>query len=412
MFYGWVVVGCVFVMSAIGLGARYSYGVFLKTIEAEFVMTRVATSSIFSFSMLLCCLISILGGWSVDRYGPKKVGLAMGTFTALSFLLTSQASATWQLFITYSLIFSLGTGAFYVFTNATASRWFVKKRGTALAIISAAGSIGGMVMAPFLSFLILDFSWRIAVIVAGAMILIVAIPAASLIQRSPETRGLYPDGEPFDEKAKQDRKPAKSFVTRDNLTLRQALKMPTYWLVVSGITLRILVTIALSVHLVPILVWRGIDEATAAYLVSLYAFSTIILVLLMSWIGDRWNRALLCSIGALVGVAALILMMISKNELVIYLFPIMLAIPQSSAANGWALIGDYFGRNSYAKLRGIAGISVGTGTFLSPIFAGWIIDTTGSYDIVLMTFAVIFLLTAFIFFVIRLPRINTSTEKS
>ena len=105
MFYGWVIAGSVFFMSAIGLGARYSYGVFLKNIEAEFVMTRIATSSIFSFSMLLCCLIAILGGWSVDRYGPKKVGLVMGTFTGLSFLLTSQANATWQLFITYSLLF-------------------------------------------------------------------------------------------------------------------------------------------------------------------------------------------------------------------------------------------------------------------------------------------------------------------
>ena len=76
MFYGWVIVGSGFLISAIGIGVRFCNGVFLKPLEAEFGITRVATSSIFSVYMLICSIVAIFGGWAMDKYGPKKVGVA------------------------------------------------------------------------------------------------------------------------------------------------------------------------------------------------------------------------------------------------------------------------------------------------------------------------------------------------
>jgi MFS family permease len=58
-----------------------------------------------------------------------------------------------------------------------------------------------------------------------------------------------------------------------------------------------------------------------------------------------------------------------------------------TAPLNWALIGDLFGRKSYAPLRGIMGVSYGTMSFLSPIYAGWIHGLTGSYTLVLVSFA-------------------------
>ena len=151
MFYGWVIVGSGFVMSVIGIGSRYCYGVFLQSLEVEFGITRMATSSIFSIYMLLCSMVAIFGGWAMDRYGPKRVGIFMATFTGLSFFLTSQASSAWQLFITYSLLFSLGNGAMYTIVNSTVSKWFVKKRGLVVGITSSGGVVGTFVMAPFVT---------------------------------------------------------------------------------------------------------------------------------------------------------------------------------------------------------------------------------------------------------------------
>jgi MFS family permease len=69
----------------------------------------------------------------------------------------------------------------------------------------------------------------------------------------------------------------------------------------------------------------------------------------------------------------------------------------------WALIGDFFGRGSYATLRGMMGVGYGAATFLSPIYAGWIFDRTESYNFVLLTFSIIMAFAAFSFAVLSPP---------
>jgi OFA family oxalate/formate antiporter-like MFS transporter len=107
LFYGWVVVTVFLVIQAVLLGTTTSFGVFFKSIESEFHLTRTTTSAIFSVSMLFLSVFSVLGGWALDRYGPRIVLFLMGLFTGLSLLLTSQTNAAWQLFITYSLLLAM-----------------------------------------------------------------------------------------------------------------------------------------------------------------------------------------------------------------------------------------------------------------------------------------------------------------
>jgi nitrate/nitrite transporter NarK len=54
-------------------------------------------------------------------------------------------------------------------------------------------------------------------------------------------------------------------------------------------------------------------------------------------------------------------------------------------------------------LRGIRGIFYGVATFVSPIYAGWIFDLTGSYTIVLLTFAIVLAIAAIFFAWLRPP---------
>ena len=103
LFYGWVVVIAFFIIGITLYGIHFSFGVFFKSIESEFNLTRAATSAILSANMLLAGVCSFFAGWALDRYGPKVVVLLMGIFTGLSLVLTSQVNAIWQIFLTYSL---------------------------------------------------------------------------------------------------------------------------------------------------------------------------------------------------------------------------------------------------------------------------------------------------------------------
>ena len=115
-FYGWVIVASVFIINAIIMGTSFSFGVFFKSIEEQFELSRATTSAIFSLYLVLGCICAFAGGWLVDKYGPKITLLFVGLFTGLSFILSGQVNAAWQLFLTYSLLLALGAGAIWVVT--------------------------------------------------------------------------------------------------------------------------------------------------------------------------------------------------------------------------------------------------------------------------------------------------------
>ncbi|MCG6535120.1 MAG: MFS transporter, partial [Syntrophales bacterium LBB04] len=129
VFYGWVVVIASLIIGLAGFGIRYSFGVFFKSIEMEFGLSRAATSGIFSAHMVGSSISTVLGGWALDRYGPRKLTCLMGVFTGLSLLLASQATAPWHLYMSYSLLLALGTGPIFPVVNSTSSQWFNRRRG-------------------------------------------------------------------------------------------------------------------------------------------------------------------------------------------------------------------------------------------------------------------------------------------
>ena len=56
---------------------------------------------------------------------------------------------------------------FYHPVSAAINKWFIRRRGLAFSVIIASGSFGGMIMAPFLSYIILTHGWRRGLGVVG-----------------------------------------------------------------------------------------------------------------------------------------------------------------------------------------------------------------------------------------------------
>jgi len=193
LFYGWVLVAAFLVIGTIMFGSLTSFSVFFKSIVSEFGLTRAATSAIFAVQNLFGCAMAFIGGWAVDRYGPRITALFIGIFSGLSLLLTSQTNALWQLFITYSLLFSV-IGAVYTMTISTVSRWFDKNRGLALGIAGSGLGLGPMAIAPLATYLISSFGWRMAYIIIGLVVCLIVIPLSILLRDPLHAIGTEPYG--------------------------------------------------------------------------------------------------------------------------------------------------------------------------------------------------------------------------
>jgi MFS family permease len=119
------------------MGPFCVFGVFFKPLEAYFNVSRATTSSIISVYTAITAGVGVLGGWALDRFGPRRVILTMSFLTGASLLLTSQVHVIWLFFITYSLLMALGNGALYIASMPIIMRWFERKRGIASGIAMA-----------------------------------------------------------------------------------------------------------------------------------------------------------------------------------------------------------------------------------------------------------------------------------
>lgn len=399
IYYGWWVLILGSLINALGMGLLYhGFSVFFLPLKRDLVVSSAAISLLYAAARLEGGIEGPFIGYLVDRYGPRVMIIAGAGLTGVGLLLLSTAQSFLAFFLIFTFIVALGNNAgFYHPVSAAVNNWFIRRRGVGFAVISAAMNVGGMVMAPALSYLILNYGWRTGAVVSGLVILGVCIPAALPIYRSPEVLGLHPDGDPPPEGRADRSGPAKRGTAGVDFTVRAALRTMSFWLLTSAITLRVLVTVALVIHLIPIAVWKGSDEVTGAYLVSLMAFGTIIITLVLGWMGDRWSKPLLSGVALLPTVAGMVGLIFSSSPFSLLMLPLGLALAMGTVPVNWAQIGDLFGRQSYATLRGIMGVSYGVAAFLSPIYAGWIFDRTGSYAIVLLSFSAILLMAGFLF---------------
>lgn len=398
IFYGWYILFFGSLIIAVGAGILYhGFTVFFLPLKRDLAVSSAAISLLYGAARLEGGAEGPLIGYLIDRFGPRVLILFGATLSGAGMLLLATVHSFWTFFFVYIFIVSLGFNAgFFHPVYAAVNNWFIRRRGLGFAVIGCASSIGGMVMAPILSYLILHFGWRPSAVLAGMIILVVALPSGLRIYKKPEVLGLFPDGQNMEKEAQTESAPTGQ-VNPQDYAVREALSTFPFWLLFSAITLRIFVTVALTIHLVPLYVWKGLSEMASAYMVSLFASSTIGTTLFCGWLGDRWGKALLCSLGIIPTVIGMLCLVFFSSAPYLYFLPIGLAITMGTVPLNWALIGDFFGRKSFGTLRGIMGIGNGLGTFLSPIYAGWVFDSTGSYAPALGTFIIIHLLAALLF---------------
>jgi len=403
LFYGWVVVIAFLITCATLTGITFSFGVFFKSIESEFNLTRTVTSSVLSANMILAAVFAVLGGYVLDRYGPRIVVLLMGVFTGLSLLLTSQTSSPWQLFLGYSLLLAIGTGAAYTVAVSTTSRWFDKKRGFALGITGSGAGVGTLFIAPFATYLISSVGWRMAYIIMGLIAWLIVIPLSRLLKKTPSEIEALPDG------AKSppgglgiEEKRGEGSTQLPGFSLIQASRTSSFWLFGSIWLLYSFSYLLVLTHVVPHAMDNGIPALEAATVLSLMAGSNIAGKLLIGRISDSTGRKVMAIICALLLAGAMIWLNCSHDLWMFYLFGIVCGFSFGGLDPSLtALIGDTFGLRSIGMIIGTLNIGWGVGAAVGPAVGGLIFDVSKSYFVAFLTGALAMLALALLVALIR-----------
>jgi MFS family permease len=275
--------------------------------------------------------------------------------------------------------------------------WFIRHRARAITISSAAFGMGGVLIAPVLSLIVQTWGWRWGAAIAGLLLLALGIPLSLTVRRSPESMGLLPDGDAPVLSAAGEEGAAQPAITEVNVTVAEALRSFACWGSVLAAGIRNGSYHAISVHFIPIMVWKGLSQAEAALLLSVYAFLGMAATLFLGWFADKANKPRLTAAVLFAAAAAMFLPIFGDSLWALCLFTIFFAAVETTFPLGWAVVGDLFGRKHYAKIRGYMTLFYTWGGVLGPVIAGAIFDKWATYEPLLWSLIGVFLLAGVFF---------------
>ena len=420
-FYGWFVVIASILAGAVQSGGSvWGASVFVSHMTDELGWARSAFFGAFTLRAVVGGVLSpFIGPLQDTRSGPRILMLLTGITMGFSLM-----GLKWvdNIVVFYVLFGALGAltmiGGAEMLTVAIVPKWFVRKRGRAVAIAST-GTAMGPLFFPFLVHGIITLvGWRDAWMVLGIGSMAIMVPLALMVRSRPEDIGLLPDGATAPEPppapgALRQAQGERSSAPRAELsfTRRQAVRTYAFWLLVLAFFLSMLGMGGFHANWIPYFQDIGFSPAVGAWAATAYGVCSISIRLVWGIVADRFPVRYLLVVQALLTAVSIVLFLniTSVTTLVI-----------AGASHGLALggffimrpliIANYFGRQNLGAINGILRPFVTLSGAVSPLLIAGMFDIFGSYREAFLLATLTWVLAAGVVFLAAPPRRLTAVQ--
>ncbi|QCR34037.1 MFS transporter [Lysinibacillus sp. SGAir0095] len=308
--YSWVILAVTFTAIIVAGIIRSSSGIFLDPFESEFGWGRPTISFAFAVCLFLYGFSGPFMAAFVEVFGLKRIMLYSMAILSVGLALTFIMKSEWQLILIWGVMLGIGSGLFLtVLSTQVANRWFVKRRGLAVGILTAATATGQLILLPVLANFVENYSWRSAILLIFALSILMLIVIGIFMKSWPEDLGLTPYGQeeaPTEEVlSSTKRNPFKMAIS----SLLEGIKVKEFWLLAGSFFICGLSTSGLiGTHFISYCISFGIPLVTAAAMLSFMGVFDLIGTTVSGWLSDRYdNRWLLFWYYTLRGISLLFL---------------------------------------------------------------------------------------------------------
>jgi sugar phosphate permease len=390
IFYGWWVVLATSLIHCWGAGTFfYSFTAFFNPLVEEFGWSYAATSFAASLRNIEGGIASPLVGWAADRVGARRLLLAGSVLSGLGFLLLSQIRTLAGFYALFVLL-SIGSSLLFPIPGwAAVTNWFVKKRGTAIGILSAAIGLGGGLIY-VVNVLINTHGWRTSLAIIGIGTWAIGIPCSFLVRHHPEPYGLSPDGQECqdvrDPLPGEKGKPAMG--ATEGFSLKEAVLTGAFWGIALAVTVSAATVHAVSVHVMPYLISVQFSREEASLIASLLVLISAVGRFGFGWISNRIDNRYLLGFGVMLQAVGVLFLLGAKNFGWAMLFVAFFGPAFGGVITlRLTLQAQYFGRRAFGAIQGaFMGITM-IGTISSPLLTGWCYDLYGDYRLAWLVMA-------------------------
>jgi len=371
-FYGYVVVAAALCIMLAVWGTFLAFGVFFKPMLAEFGWSRAVISGSFSISMVTQSLLGVVVGGLTDRLGSRTLMTLSGFLLAIGYVLMSQVSAIWQLYMVYGVIIGIGMSGSFVSLTSTVARWFIKRRGIMTGIILSGTGIGALIASPVATRLISAYDWRASYLIMACAVLIVVTFAAHFLRHDPTQIGQRPHGEIAGDQ--------RLGAGLRGYSLKEAVHTRQFYLLFAIYFCFGFGMFVLMVHSVPHASELGFGPLTAANILAVIGALTIVGRLVFGGAADKFGNRPIFIIGFILTAGALLWLAAATEIWTLYLCAAV-----SGFANGGMgtsespLVAELFGLKSHGLILAITGGGFTIGAAVGPLVAGYLFDIAGNY---------------------------------
>jgi len=377
VFYGWwMVLAAAGIQLLSGLLLMHSFGAYAVEMQREFGWSKTLIAGAFAMTRVESGLLGPLQGWLVDRFGPQlilRIGLVL---FAAGFVLFAATESIFVFYLSWALI-AVGSslGGFATLTVAIVN-WFSRHRAKAVAVSQLGFSLGGLCV-PVVILGLEHLGWRWTAALSAVAVLLIGLPLVQLVHHRPDARGEVVDGT-----AEPHPAAVRSSTPKDrDLTPREAMRTPAFWLISGGHALALLTVSATMAHLVAHLT-SGLRFTLleAGFIVTLLTACQMSGQLVGGWLGDRYDKRLVCVGCMLAHGAGFACLAYATSEALVVAFALLHGF-------GWgvrgplmvALRADYFGAASFGTIMGFSSLVAMFGMAFGSVFAGAMADYYGDF---------------------------------
>jgi MFS family permease len=379
--YAWITLAVVFCSMLAGVGVRAAPGVMIVPLQQAFGWDVSTISGAVSLNIIL------LGATGPFLTGLMQViGLKRTMIGCLTILMAGTALSTfmnqpWQLFLTWGLMVGIGSGAGAVgFAGAVANRWFIRRAGLAMGLLTSANAAGQLIFLPLLALLVQRYGWQGVSITLTAVIGLTIPMVMLLLPESPAAIGLpafggttvvplqaYQGGNPF---------------TVAFSALGRASKSMDFWLLcltfgICGFSTNGLI----NTHLIAYCADNGIAPINGASILAVIGMFSLIGSTASGWLCDRYSpRVLLFWYYGLRGLSLVIVPFSGFDALSLSIFAVFYGLDWVATGPAtFALTNEIFGRRDAPIIVSWIFAAHQVGGSLAAFGGGMVRSLSGSY---------------------------------
>ena len=385
-YYGWMIV---FVMASAGAVSMamgsLNFGLFIKPMGDELGIGRAYFGWAQTARQVSSSVTSPTVGWLLDRFGSRILLPVAAVVTGGAMITLAFISSNWHLvalFAVMGLVGMSGPGA--LVTSVPILKWFVRRRGAAVAFVGLGIPVGAMIFVPLTQYFIDAWGWRTAWIVLAILGISIIVPLSLIfLRRRPEDMDLLPDGLPPRAKTVNavDTSDEQLEGQEISWTARNAMRTLPFWSLVVVFSMVALAIGTVAVHRIAAFMDRGLDPTLVSLATAFDAVcagvATFAFGMLVRWVSVR----ILGAVGfCLLGLASVMTIYADYTSLMFVSMAVFgLGIGGMMFLQNfvWA---DYFGREYVGSIRGVVAPITLTVGGIGPPLAGYVRDWTGSYN--------------------------------